>query len=329
MSMRTGSRLVFFFLLFTPWIAAENLELTNGTVVVFASREKGVEILTRRDDFVTRMSSFDRAARMKTDREVSQETFLAFVGENVLPWDKVSRQKVTHAFSGIRKMMKGMNLPFPEKVYIIKTTGKEEGGAAYTRSSAVILPEVELSFEVEKLQRTICHELFHVLSRANPELKERLYRLIGFEKCEEVTFPAALEKRKITNPDAPLNDHCIQLRFKGEKHWAIPILFSVRDKYDVDLGGEFFNYLVFQFLMVQRGEGMSIKPVQERGVPLMAGVREVSGFVQQVGRNTGYIIHPEEILADNFALLLTGEQDVPTPSLIRSIKKMLKEECGD
>ena len=34
----------------------------------------------------------------------------------------------------------------------------------------------------------------------------------------------------------------------------------------------------------------------------------VPDFHRQIGSNTGYIIHPEEILADNFAALVTGAE---------------------
>jgi hypothetical protein len=50
--------------------------------------------------------------------------------------------------------------------------------------------------------------------------------LIGFTKCGEVEFPSDLKSRKITNPDAPRNDHAIQIRVGGEEVRAVPILFS-------------------------------------------------------------------------------------------------------
>ena len=54
------------------------------------------------DDFVARLSPFDRAARLKTDREVSEQEYLQFVGRNVLDWtaeDKAAVQSAWAAFS--------------------------------------------------------------------------------------------------------------------------------------------------------------------------------------------------------------------------------------
>lgn len=55
----------------------------------------------------------------------------------------------------------------------------------------------------------------------------------------------------------------------------------------------------------------------------MLDPEEVSGFYEQVGRNTGYVIHPEEIIAENFALLVTGKRDLPSPEVIAKIRQVL------
>jgi hypothetical protein len=56
-----------------------------------------------------------------------------------------------------------------------------------------------------------------------------------------------------------------------------------------------------------------------------SSVRFASGFFEQVGRNTDYLIHPEEILADNFALLVVGDKRIVSPEVINRIKKVLEE----
>lgn len=44
-----------------------------------------------------------------------------------------------------------------------------------------------------------------------------------------------------------------------------------------------------------------------------AGPGPLEGFCDQAGQNTGYVIHPEEILADNFALLFKTSPNVLSP----------------
>ena len=48
-------------------------------------------------------------------------------------------------------------------------------------------------------------------------------------------------------------------------------------------------------------------------------------FHEQIGRNTEYIIHREEVLADNFVLLVNGGNDVPSPRIIREMRQIFQE----
>ena len=309
-------------------IGAYSTEPTTGDdlAVIFATVSEGKDILTARDDFIERLSPFDRSARMKTDQDVSEKQFLEFAGQNVLAWTEPEKKKVSATLEGIKPGLEALSLPFPKKIYMVKTSGKEEGGAAYTRANAIVLPKRQIGGRGKAIQKLICHELFHILSRANPELKERLYRAIGFEKCDEIEFPAKLKSRKITNPDAPKNDHCIRLQVDGKSVWAIPILYSKTGKYDPGRGGEFFRYLEFRLLLVERSsDSTAVKPVYHGPEPRLVDMRRVSGFFEQVGKNTGYIIHPEEILAENFALLVLEERNMPSPEIFRKIKEVLKE----
>ena len=187
-----------------------------------------------------------------------------------------------------------------------------------------MIPENFMNMPAKRLQRIICHELFHILSRANSDLREMLYAAIGFEKCDEVEFPAALKSRKITNPDAPRNDHCVRIKVGEEEVWAVPILFSNIEKYDTKRGGEFINYLQFQFLLVERvADGTAVKSIDEGGQPKLVDMRQVSGFFDQVGKNTSYVFHPEEILAENFALLVLREPDLVSPEIVEEMDGIL------
>ncbi len=303
---------------------AADVPFGNKTVMHFASIDEGQKILTTKDEFVRHLSPFDRAARLKTDKPVSEDEYLAFVGKNVVEWAPEETRNVEAALKEIQSRLGELSLAFPATIQLIKTTGSEEGGAAYTRGTAIVLPKSELAKNQNELARLICHELFHVLSRQNPELREELYGIIGFVRCDDLEFPHELAARKITNPDGPRNDHFIWLKIEGQRRAAIPVLFSKTENYDVARGGEFFEYLDFQFLIVEM-EATSPRPrvVYENSAPKLAGLRAVSGFLEQVGSNTQYFIHPDEILAENFALLVLGKQKVESPEIIEKMKSVL------
>jgi hypothetical protein len=294
------------------------------TTVHFASQSEGRQILTAKDEFIQRLSPFDRSARIKTDKAVSEDELLAFIGRNVAEWSKDETQTMQAAIEALQPLLRDLPLSLPPMVQVIKTTGREEGNAAYTRATAIVLPQSELNKRQKDLQKLICHELFHILSRQNPELREKLYGIIGFTKCNEIALPPELARRRITNPDAPRNDHFIRLTIDGHESLAVPILLSRVETYDVKRGGEFFAYLEFQFLVVEKTPGsQSLKVALEGSSPRLVGMDRVSGFMEQVGKNTDYIIHPEEILADNFALLVLDAPNMPSPEILQKMRAVL------
>jgi hypothetical protein len=279
----------------------------------FSSIDAGSAILGKKDEFIERLSPFDRAARLKTGRVVSEAEFLQFVRANVLGWSDPERRKIETALAKIMPALESLALSLPEPINLIKTTGAEEGNAFYTRDTAIVFPVKPLgSLTEEILEKTLAHEVFHVWSRQNPGLREKLYQLIGFTKCPEVALSTEMNQRKITNPDAPRNDHAIRVQFDGANVTAVPILLSAVETYDPKRGGDFFQYLQLKFMLSPSGT--------------MADLQQVGGFFEQVGHNTNYIIHPEEILADNFALLVLARHDVASPQILEKMRRILTEK---
>ena len=82
-------------------------------------------------------------------------------------------------------------------------------------------------------------------------------------------------------------------------------------------GNIVFNYLQLGFLIVSKNPGTRAD---------LLSPQQVSGFFEQVSRNTDYIIHPEEILAENFALLMIGRRDVPSPDLLDRLRRALGQK---
>lgn len=297
---------------------AQDLTLYNNTKIVFASVEIGQKILGKKDDFVSRLSGFDRSARLKTDQEISESKYLNFVKSNVQEWKAEEKTRLIKDIEDLSTDLEQYSLNMPDTIYFIKTTGKEEGGAPYTRQNAIVIPRNIFAKENVSHKKTILHELFHIWSRTNPGLRNDIYSIIGFHKCGEFELPRVLRDIKITNPDAPRNDYFIKLQYGDNEVKAVPILFSKSDKYDPEHGGQFFDYLVFSFLVIDEKEGgFSLKIVSNK--PMILNLNEVSGYFDQIGRNTNYIIHPEEILADNFALMVQKSTEINSPKLIQTL----------
>jgi hypothetical protein len=299
---------------------AQEIKLGTNSLISFASLETAKQILTNRDEFIRALSPFDRAARMKTDREVTEEEFLKFVANNVLPWRADETNQIAAVLRALEPRLAPWNLPFPSTLWLIKTSGNEEGNASYTRQNAVIVAQKEVRLSERGLEDLLIHELFHVLSRNHQDLQKRLYRVVGFIPIHEIAYPAGLRSRKITNPDGVQSGWAIQITNQNHELSAVPILFASTAQYDPQKGGEFFNYLQFKLLVVTNHND-TWQPQLLENQPCLLEPREAHGFFEQVGQNTDYIIHPDEILAVNFVHLINGKTNLPTPRIVEEMKK--------
>src|SRR5258708_12310410 len=74
--------------------ANADVNLREGCAVRFASVNEGAEILGRKNEFIQRLSAFDRTARMKTDRPVSEDEFLKFSKRSISTWNQPSTSTI-------------------------------------------------------------------------------------------------------------------------------------------------------------------------------------------------------------------------------------------
>jgi hypothetical protein len=303
---------------------AEAIRFSERTAVVLAAAEEGRELIAREDDFTRALSRFDLQSRLNTTRAVAVEDLLELYRGHVTDWPEADATAVRRAVEFVADRLREFDLRLPERVAIVRTTGKEEAGAAYCRGPAIILPQNMLRQNEEGLRRLVAHELFHVLSTHDAELRGELYRLIGFEPCPPIAPPESLRERTIANPDAPRIDCVIRLKLAdGEEVTAAPILFAEPGEYDPAAGKSLFGYLRFRLMVVERdGDGWRAASVDDR--PRMHDPRMLDDYWRQIGRNTNYILHPDEILADNFAHLVMESARLPTPALIDQIKERLR-----
>ena len=304
-------------------VAPSGSELKLGeSVVTFAGVPAAQAILTNRDDFVASLSAFDRSARMKLDREVTENEYLQFVARNVVAWSPEETNKIAGIIRDIAKKLETLHPPFPARILLIKTSGAEEGGECYTRANAIVLPQHEAGARAKVLEQTIIHELFHVLSRSDPALRAKLYGILGFTRINDVAYPAELRGRRITNPDGVQNGWLLTVTNQSAPVTVVPLLYATQAHYVPAQGDEFLRYVTFKLLVAQRN-GDRWEAALTDLKPQLLDPQSVSGFFEQIGRNTDYIIHPDEILAVNFTLLVNGNTNVPSPRILTELKRVL------
>ncbi len=305
---------------------ANHITLKNGTVITFATVEQGQKVLGAKDDYIQEMSPMDCSIRLKTDKSTSTSDFLNAVKKTVLTWTPKERKRMSGLLRKSKPSLDRYSLKLPKSILLIKTSGKSEANAPYTRANAIIFPVRELESPDTRIEELIYHEIFHILTRYNPVLRDELYKVIGFTKKVNIDFPTQLANQKITNPDAPRNLHCLQLIYNGEFYWAMPIIYSKSKKYDVTKNRSLFACIELKILLAHKtNKNGKILGLYDKDKTLIVDLRHVNGFFQQVGFNTQYIIHPEEVLADNFAYLCLDKK-VRSPHVTNGIKSVLKRK---
>ena len=236
--------------------------------------------------------------------------------------------------------MEGLNLHVPN-IHLVKTTGEEEFGGTYTRRTAVMLPPWMTS-----LPRTdprlayflLAHEVFHILSRRDSQLRDALYALLGFKTVEGFDYPAELEERRISNPDAFEYLHTLTVQAGSESVDVLPVIQSLLPLDEVIQLPDFFAALDIVLLAVDPSTGEALRDGNGDLIKYNFGN---TNWVSLMARNSRFIIHPEEILADNFATLMEWRSNGVLPltnpdgfpandvDLLSAIEGVLASGCGD
>ncbi|WP_330940211.1 hypothetical protein [Bacteroides sp. MSB163] len=115
---------------------------TSDTITpAFLKQEEAALLLQKEDEHIRRWSSFDLASHT-VGIEGGKQGYLQFAGAQTRNWNDEETALLMKSSQFINQIIreKELKLPFPEKVRLIKSTIKEEGGAGgYTRDTTSYL----------------------------------------------------------------------------------------------------------------------------------------------------------------------------------------------
>lgn len=106
---------------------------------------------------------------------------------------------------------------------------------------------------------------------------------------------------------------------------AIPL-----DLFDLNYEGRgkspYFEGMYHKFAMLEKtGNGDLQFKIDDAGNPSLFDFDEAEDLIDQIGKNTSYVDSAEEILADNFAMMVLGDKG-ESPELIEKMKQCFLEE---
>lgn len=291
--------------------------VSDTITLSFLKKEEAAHLLQMEDEYIRRWSKFDLASHA-TGISGGKQEYLQYAAAQACDWNNEEKELLQESSRNVNRIIqqKGLKLAFPQEVRLLKSTLKEEEGAGgYTRDTYIVLID-RLLEHPEYVPRLLAHEAFHVLTRNNPDFRRKMYSLIGFSILpQDIEFPEELKERFISNPDVIRRDSYATFTINGEKKDCCMIIYATKP-YE---GGSFFQYLNIGLVPIDRN---TCKAAEKEGRAVIHSIEEAADFYDIVGRNTEYIIDPEEVLADNFAILLTGEtENLESPEIIQRMEK--------
>lgn len=217
---------------------------------------------------------------------------------------------------------------YPSGIELIKTKTNHYGeDVYYTRDRAIVLPEnIFKEPSLSSQMPVMLHEIFHIMSRYDDDFRDKMYDLIGFRRfSEELVLPQEMSDKMLTNPDGVRRDYAIHLHNeKGEEVRAVPLIMSIRDRYDPKIP-VFFGYLNFDlFPLIQLSPNQVTIGMKNDGESSLS-IEHNADFFKKIKDNTQYIIHPDEIMADNFMMAVIANKDETYEGFSEEGTALLKE----
>lgn len=291
--------------------------LEKGKVVMILDANDASKAITydKTNGFFEKVTAVEMSIQMKTPLKPGQTKadllpeYKRFMKTEVADFSEAEVKYLSEIVEKMVKTVYSVNPDiFPDTLKLIKTKGNHYGeGVWYTRENCIIIPAGELAARrTSAFTSTMYHELFHVYSRLNPKKSAELYKLIGFKSIgyDQVVLPTGLAERVLHNPDGVDFAQKITLAQEDKSEiTAVPIIYANANGYQA--GKDFFGYLEFNLFQIeQQADGKWMAKVKEDGFSSTLSLDKQPDFFRQIKDNTGYIIHPDEVMADNFSFYM-------------------------
>lgn len=299
---------------------------TQETVLDYriADGSEGAELMLANDAYYDGFSQNDLDFRMQKTGATMDE-YQAFAKKQVIDFTEEQKAIIDEHMARTEAVIteKGYQIPEMEQIVFINTTMKEECDAmAYTHGTQIYIDgnamaKINKDGEegVKKLDYIFAHELFHCITRCNPDFRSEMYQIIHFTvQDEDFVIPKSVHEYFISNPDVEHHNAYATFTIDGEPVECFTAF--VTTKHFEKEGERFFDSGTTALVPID-GSDNYYTP------------EEAENFDEIFGKNTDYVIDPEECLADNFGYLLAYGMDgpegkgYPNPEIITSIEELL------
>ena len=292
----------------------------------FADKAEGQELLLANTEYYNGLTKNDLQYRMQR-KDAALEEFQAFAKDQVMDFSDEQKTIISETMDRLEGIIeeRGYQLPLLDEITFICSTMKDECEAsAYTQGTQIFLrgdfidASVKDSDSEDWLLFILGHELFHCLTRCNPDFRADMYQMIHFTvQEEEYELPPSVLEYYISNPDVEHHDAYATFEIDG-KPTDCYLAFATKKHFKKE-GDDFFDSGTAVLVPVD-GSDKYYYP------------EDASNFLEVLGENTDYNIDPEECMADNFGYLIAYDAEGPegkgykTPEIIDEIRDYLTKQ---
>ena len=289
----------------------------------FASAKEGRELILS-NEFYNNYSQNDLNIRLeKTDATLDE--FLDNSTESVKSFNIFEKFYIDSRLANMARSLdkNGYSIPEIDTITFVKRDMSVEFGCSgYTHeneiylNSSLIFGYTLMSIDPQTdnlMEELLWHEMFHVITRYNPEFRSQMYSLINFTVTDsDYVLPSSVSEYMLCNPDVEHHDSYATFVIDGQNVDCFMAYVST---------GHFTE-----------GEAIddiaALVPVD--GSDTYYTSDQASNFDDVFGTNTSYVIDPEECMADNFSFALTygiegkDTNGYPNPEIISGVIDALK-----
>ena len=287
----------------------------------YASAKEGRELMLSNTEYYENVTQIDIDNRLGKSGGTLDELLEASTAE-VKSFNIFEKYIIDRRIANMAKTIarNDYELPYLEEIVFIKTDMTVEGMAAsgYTHGTQIYLNSTNIMISVipeagNFFEQLLWHELFHCLTRNNPEFRSEMYSIIHFTVTgTEYELPPCIKDLYRSNPDVEHHNSYATFNINGQ---------------DIDC------FVVWIYLQQEDGSYTDDTPVLVPidGTDTYYLPEQASNFNEVFGENTDYTIDPEECLADNFKYAMYygidgwNGQGYPNPEIIQDIIDVMKK----
>ena len=305
----------------TDSVSSESVRLDYRT----AGGEEGAKLMLANKEYYDGFSQNDLDFRMQK-KGATMDEYQAFAKKQVIDFTEKQQDIIHEHMEKIKDTIaeRGYKLPELEQIVFINTTMDEECDAmAYTHGTQIYIDGGALEDlnkagdeGVKKLDFIFAHELFHCITRCNPDFRSDMYKIIHFTTQEEdFEIPKSVEEYFISNPDVERHNSYATFKIDGKPVKCFTAF--VTTKHFEKKGDSFFDSATTALVPIN-GEDKYYTP------------EDAENFDEVFGKNTDYVVDPEECMADNFGNLFAYGLDGPegkgylNPEIVEAVEDVLK-----